>query len=62
MTEIYYLVTIIAAFSVVQSIFGAGILCSMFGGGRRGTAGINNLPKQEKNRFIEEFINQFSVN
>jgi len=42
---------------------GADILCSMFGGGgRRGTAGINNLPKQEKNRFIEEFINQFSVN
>jgi hypothetical protein len=62
MIEIYYLVTIIAAFSVVQSIFGAGILCSMFGGGRRGAAGINNLPKQEKNRFIEEFINQFSVN
>ena len=63
MIEIYYLVTIIAAFSVVQSIFGAGILCSMFGGGgRRGAAGINNLPKQDKNNFIKEFKKQFSTN
>ena len=42
---------------------GADILCSMFGGGgRRGAAGINNLPKKDKNNFIKEFKKQFSTN
>jgi hypothetical protein len=42
---------------------GADMLCSMFGGGgRRGAAGINNLPKQDKNNFIKEFKRQFSAN
>jgi hypothetical protein len=42
---------------------GADLLCSMFGGGgRRGAAGINNLPKQDKNNFIKEFKKQFSTN
>jgi len=42
---------------------GASMLCSMFGGGgRRGAAGINNLPKQDKNNFIKEFKKQFSAN
>ena len=42
---------------------GADILCSIFGGGgRRGAAGINNLPKQDKNNFIREFKKQFSGN
>ena len=42
---------------------GADIVCSMFGGGgRRGAAGINNLPKQDKNNFIKEFKKQFSTN
>jgi len=42
---------------------GADILCSMFGGGgRRGAAGINNLPKQDKNNFIKEFKKQFGTN
>ncbi|MBT5399965.1 DHH family phosphoesterase [bacterium] len=42
---------------------GADILCSIFGGGgRRGAAGINNLPKQDKNNFIQEFKKQFSAN
>jgi nanoRNase/pAp phosphatase (c-di-AMP/oligoRNAs hydrolase) len=60
MKEIYYLVGVRAPYN---NRVGADILCSMFGGGgRRGAAGINNLPKQEKNRFIEEFINQFGVN
>ncbi len=60
MTETYYLVGVREPYN---NRVGADILCSMFGGGgRRGAAGINNLPKQEKNRFIEEFINQFSVN
>jgi len=26
------------------------------------TAGINNLPKQDKNNFIKEFKKQFSTN
>ena len=39
---------------------GADILCSMFGGGgRRGAAGINSLPKQEKEKFIKEFKKQY---
>jgi hypothetical protein len=42
---------------------GADILCSMFGGGgRRGAAGINNLPKKEKECFIKMFIKQFGTN
>jgi len=41
---------------------GADIVCSMFGGGRRGAAGINNLPKQDKNNFIKEFKKQFRTN
>ena len=42
---------------------GADILCSMFGGGgRKGAAGINNLPRQEKNNFIKEFKKKFTIN
>jgi hypothetical protein len=41
---------------------GADILCSMFGGGgRKGAAGINNLPKQDKNNFIKEFKKKFDT-
>ena len=60
MTEIYYLVGVRAPYN---NRVGADILCSMFGGGgRRGAAGINNLPKKDKNNFIKEFKKQFSTN
>ena len=42
---------------------GVDTLCSMFGGGgRKGAAGINNLPKQKRNNFIKEFKKKFTIN
>jgi hypothetical protein len=51
MTETYYLVGVREPYN---NRVGADILCSMFGGGgRRGAAGINNLPKQEKTALLK---------
>lgn len=42
---------------------GAGALCSQFesGGGREGAAGINKLPLVDKERFIDAFVQQYSL-
>jgi len=41
---------------------GADKLCAKFGGGgRKGAAGINNLPNVEKNNFIKEFRDQYNL-
>lgn len=42
---------------------GAGTLCSQFesGGGREGAAGINHLAVEDKQRFIDAFVQQYAA-